>query len=384
MAINLVTSIMQSLTPDMIAKIASLLGLDRSIAEKAIGAGIPAILASFANIASSPEGARQLSNSLAHQSPRALDQFSHAISGSNPASLAESGTGLLSQLIGTGGLNALSAALGSFAGIGTNTGKSLLGVLGPVVAGAVGQQQRDLGLDANGLASLLTSQKDQIAAAMPSGFAKMLSATDLLGTFGRGARRTADTVSAARGQMAGLADDASHRAQAAYAASRSAAASSSWPYWALACLVAALGVGWYLLSDHDGQQVAQQKAPPPTLASETTVGARTPNVTASELTMELSTSVNSVRTALQGMTNPDAARAALPRLQQAAARIDRINVLAAELPPAARQSVAASLKPTLTTLNQLFDKILATPEVASVAKPTIDALRAKLDALSRA
>ena len=183
----------------------------------------------------------------------------------------------------------------------------------------------DLGLDANGLASLLTSQKDQIAAAMPSGFAKMLSATDLLGTFDGGVRRTADTVSAARGQMAGLADDASHRAQAAYAASRSAAASSSWPYWALAGLVAALGVGWYLLSDHDSQQVAQQKAPPPTLASETTVGARTPNVTASELTMELSTSVNSVRTALQGMTNPDAARAALPRLQQAAARIDRIN-----------------------------------------------------------
>ena len=63
MAINLVTSIMQSLTPDMIAKIAALLGLDRGIAEKAIGAGIPAILASFANIASSPEGARQLSSS---------------------------------------------------------------------------------------------------------------------------------------------------------------------------------------------------------------------------------------------------------------------------------------------------------------------------------
>ena len=66
MATNLVTTIMQSLTPDMIAKIASLLGIDRSIAEKAIGAGIPAILASFANLASSPDGARQLSSTLAH------------------------------------------------------------------------------------------------------------------------------------------------------------------------------------------------------------------------------------------------------------------------------------------------------------------------------
>ncbi len=384
MAINLVTSIMQSLTPDMIAKIAALLGLDRGIAEKAIGAGIPAILASFANIASSPEGARQLSNSLAHQSPRALDQFSHAISGSNPAGLAESGTGLLSQLVGTGGLNALAAALGSFAGIGTATGKSLLGMLGPVVAGTLGQQQREGGLDASGLASLLTSQKDQIAAAMPPGFAKILSNIELLGPVDGGVRRTADTVSAARGQMAGMADDASHRAQAAYAASRSAAASSSWPYWALACLVAVLGVGWYFLSDRDDRQVAQQKAAPPTLASETTVGARTPNITAAELTMELNSSVNSVRAALQGMTNPDAARAALPRLQQAAARLDRINVLAAELPPAARQGVASSLAPTMTSLNQLFDKILATPEIASVAKPAIDVLRSKLDALTRA
>jgi hypothetical protein len=381
MAMNLVSSIMQSLTPDMIAKIASLLGLDRSVAEKAIGASIPAILASFANLASSPDGARQLSGTLAQQSSGALDQFRNAI-GSGQRGLAESGAGLLSGLLGSGGLNALAAAIGSFAGIGTNTGKSLLGVLGPVVAGVLGQQQRSAGLDANGLASLLTSQKDQIAAAMPSGFAKMLSSTDVLGAVDGGMRRTADTISAARGRMAGMADDAAHRAQAAYATSRSASVSSSWPYWGLAALVAALGLGWYFLSDHDTQQVAQQKAAPPTLASET-VGARTPNITAAELTMEATSSVSAVRTALQGMTNPAAARAALPQLEQATARLDKINALAAQLPPAARRQIASSLEPTMTPLNQMFDKILATPEVAGVAKPTIDALRSRLQALSR-
>jgi hypothetical protein len=34
-----------------------------------------------------------------------------------------------------------------------------------MVMGALGQQQRSGGLDANGLANLLSSQKDQIAAA---------------------------------------------------------------------------------------------------------------------------------------------------------------------------------------------------------------------------
>lgn len=382
MAMNLVTSIMQSLTPDMIAKIASLLGIDRSIAEKAIGAGIPAILAGFTNLASSPDGARQLSSTLSQQPAGALDQITSAI-GSGQRGFAESGAGLLSGLLGSGGTNALAAAVGSFAGIGSNTGKSLLGLLGPVVAGALGQQQRSAGLDANGLASLLTSQKDQIAAAMPSGFAKLLSGSGVFGAVDGGMRRTAETISAARGRMADMADDAvTSTGRAAYAASRSASASSSWPYWGLAALVAAVGLGWYFLASSDHQQVAERPAAPPTLASET-VGARTPNVTAAELTTELTSSVGAVRAALQGMTNPETARAALPQLQQATARLDKISLLAAQLPPAARQSIAASLEPTMTPLNQLFDKVLATPEIAGVAKPAIDTLRSKLEALSR-
>jgi Bacterial protein of unknown function (DUF937) len=382
MATNLVTSIMQSLTPDMIAKIASLLGIDRNVAEKAIGAGIPAILAGFTNLASSPDGARQLSSTLLQQPAGALDQITSAI-GSGQRGFAESGAGLLSGLLGSGGTNALATAVGSFAGIGTNNGKSLLGLLGPVVAGALGQQQRSAGLDANGLASLLTSQKDQIAAAMPSGFAKLLSGTGVVGAVDGGVRRTAETISAARGRMADMADDAvTSTGQAAYAASRGASASSSWPYLALAALVAAVGIGWYFLSDHDTQQVAQQKTAPPTLTSET-VGARPPNVTAAELTTELTSSVGAVRAALQGMTNPETARAALPQLQQATARLDKINLLAAQLPPAARQGIAATLAPTMAPLNQLFDKVLATPEVAGVAKPAIDALRSRLETLSR-
>jgi hypothetical protein len=183
--------------------------------------------------------------------------------------------------------------------------------------------------------------------------------------------------------MADMADDAAARTgQAAYAASRSASTSSSWPYWGLAALAALVGIGWYFLTPHDTQQVAERKTATPTSTSET-IGARTPNVTAAELTMEATTSVGAVRAALQGMTNPAAARAALPQLEQATARLDRINDLAAQLPPAARKTIASSLQSTITPLNQLFDKVLATPEVAGVAKPAIDALRSRLETLSR-
>lgn len=74
----------------------------------------------------------------------------------------------------------MAQTIGRFAGIGEGTSKSLLGMLGPVVLGALGQQQRSLGLDTGGLASLLTSQKDQITRAMPSGLADQLSAAGLI------------------------------------------------------------------------------------------------------------------------------------------------------------------------------------------------------------
>ena len=41
----------------------------------------------------------------------------------------------------------MAQSIGKFAGVGEGTGKSLLGMLGPVVLGALGQQQRSAGLD---------------------------------------------------------------------------------------------------------------------------------------------------------------------------------------------------------------------------------------------
>jgi hypothetical protein len=47
-----------------------------------------------------------------------------------------------------------------------------LGLLGPIVLGVLGQQQRSSGLDASGLAKLLASQKDNVLAALPSEFSR--------------------------------------------------------------------------------------------------------------------------------------------------------------------------------------------------------------------
>ena len=89
-----------------------------------------------------------------------------------------------------GDQTALAGAVGKFAGLGQGASGSLLGLLAPVVMGTIAKQQGTHSLDASGIASLLASQKDNIAAALPSGFGNLLGGTGLLNSLG-GAARTA-------------------------------------------------------------------------------------------------------------------------------------------------------------------------------------------------
>ena len=56
MATNLVSSVMQFLTPDMVSKIARTFGIDPDVAQKVVSAAVPVVLASFAGLAAKPAG----------------------------------------------------------------------------------------------------------------------------------------------------------------------------------------------------------------------------------------------------------------------------------------------------------------------------------------
>ena len=199
MATNFVSSVMQFLTPDMIARIARTLGIDPDVAQHVVSAAVPAILASFAGLAAKPAGAQQLFETVQQQHPDILSQITSVIGGPDQKAIADTGSGLLSTLLGGSGLNGLVSAISTFAGINQNASRTVLGLIAPMVLGALGQQQRSGGLDANGLANLLSSQKDQITAAMPSGLANMVGARGMLDALDGGLRRGADTASAAAG-----------------------------------------------------------------------------------------------------------------------------------------------------------------------------------------
>jgi hypothetical protein len=364
MAINLVSLVMQFLTPDMIGRIASVLGLDRNNAQTAIGAAVPGLLAGLSGVAAQPGGAQKLADA-ARQQTGALGNFTSMIAAGGQTSLVEKGSQMLSSLLGGGGQTALAGAVAKYAGLGQGTSGSLLGMLAPVVMGTVAQQQGTRPLDASGIAGLLASQKDNIAAALPAGFANLLGGTGLLDSLGGAAR----TATAAASQRARVTTSAA-RAIGDTGQRAAGAAALNWLYW-LIPLLAIAALLFYLFA-RPAEQVIQQGV---TTAPSLTVGGF-------DVARQVTDSISNLRTALGGITDAASARAALPKLQEVTAQIDKVDGVVGQLSADQRKLLAGIVNPLMPSLNQLFDKVLAIPGVAELLKPTIDALRAKLAVLT--
>src|SRR5262249_50366469 len=299
MAINLVSLVMQCLTLEMIGRIASALGLDRNNAQTAIGAAVPGLLAGLSGVAAQPGGAQRVADA-ARQQTGILGNFASMLGGANQSSLVEKGSQMLSSLLGGRDQTALAGAVGKYAGLGQNASGSLLGMLAPVVMGTIAKEQGPRSLDAGGISSLLASQKDSIAAALPSGFGNMLSGTALLDSLG-GAARTAtaagsDAARAAATAVRTVGDTGRRAAEAA-------SSRSHWLYW-LIPLVAILALLIYLFA-RPAEQVAQQGAP---AVQSLTVGGL-------DIGKQVTDSITNLRTTLGGITDAASARAALPKLQ---------------------------------------------------------------------
>jgi hypothetical protein len=364
MATNLVSLVMQFLTPDMIGRIASALGLDRTSAQTAIGAGVPGLLAGLCGVAAQPGGAQKLVDA-ARQQTSALGNFASMIGGANRSSLIEKGSQMLSSLLGGREQTALADAVGKYAGLGQNASGSLLGMLAPVVMGTISKEQGTRSLDASGIASLLASQKDNIAAALPSGFSNLLGGTGLLDSLGGVAR----TATAAAGQTARVTTSAA-RAIGDTGQRAAGAPALNWLYWLVPLLAIAAAL-IYLLA-RPTEQVVQQGV---STTQSLTVGGL-------DVAKQVTDSVTSLRTTLGSITDAASAQTALPKLREVTAQIDKVDALLGQLSPEQRKVLAGVVTPLMPSLNQLFDKVLAIPGVAELLKPTIDALKAKVAMLT--
>jgi hypothetical protein len=82
MATNLVSQIVEALGPTIVSRIASSLGFDQAVTQKAINAAVPGLLAALISLVSKPQGASKLADAVAKQPAGILSSLADAIGGS--------------------------------------------------------------------------------------------------------------------------------------------------------------------------------------------------------------------------------------------------------------------------------------------------------------
>ena len=365
MAIDLPAIISRFLTPELIGRIASALGIDRNIAQTAINAAVPSLLAGFSKVAAQPSGAQKLADA-ATQHIGTLENFAGTLGAGNQSSLVQQGSNLLSSLLGSRDQNTLVGAISKFAGLGQGTAGGLLGMLAPVVIGSIAQQQgTSRAPDPGKIAGLLASQKDNIASAIPAGLGGLLSGSGLLDSLG-GATRMA---TAATGDAARTTASAA-RTVTDTGRNVAAATSNKWPWWLIPAAAVAALLAFVLL--RPTEPVVQQG----------TTAMQTATLGGIDVGKQVTDSISGLRTTLAGITDAASAHAALPKLQQTAAQLDKVNDMAGQLPAEQRKLVSGLVTPAMPSLSQLFDKLLAIPGVSDELRPVIETLKTRLTTLS--
>ena len=367
MATDLVSEIVEVVSPTISSRIASALGLDPATVQKAIVVAAPVLIGALISHVSKPQGANKLTDVVKKQEPGMLSSLANVIGEPGQKALIDQGASVLTSLLGGKTFSGLSQAVGQYAGIGEGGAKSLLGILGPVALGVLGREQRDRGLDASGLANLLISQKNNVSAALPSGFSKYLS-------------------------QAGIPDDviASTARVASQPPTRTPPSILPWLLGAL--VVLALGaLAWHLLHGRH-HQVAETASPkieekvsPPAEAPYAGLFSRLKGVKAGDVDVgDVATAaVNDLYSSIQGIKDDATAQSSMPGLTKASSEFDQLTGVLNQLSPEDRKTLADLVTSIRPNLDQLLDKALAIPGVQAIIKPTVEAIRAELDTLTK-
>ncbi len=352
---NLVSTVMQFLTPMITNRIAAALGINNTMAATAIGAIIPSILAGLAGKASTPAGASVLTGALGKLDPNILGSLGGMIGGAGQADMVKMGGSVLSDLLGGSATSALAGAVGKFTGVGGAQTTSLIGMLAPVVLGSLAQTQKSSGLDAGGLASLLAGQKSNIAAAMPPGFSQLLGGSGLLDSI---AGNLPTAPSAPKVEMPKMPPRPAMPDAPAF----------NWMPWAAGA--AALLALFYVFSGPSTKPVDVPKAAVP--AAATVAGLDDAKKIISGLTSTLGTIKDSAT-----------AQAALPQLTTQSTALDGLIKLYNGLPAEAKAQIASVMAAALPQIRPLLEGAMKIPGVEGMLKPVLDAILAKMTGLSK-
>lgn len=374
MASNLVNEIIRMASPAILDKLSQVLGIKSDVAQKGLLAAIPAVIGMLVNKSGTPTGARDIFSSLTNASPDVGSGLVKSLTGAGASAFAQGGSGMLGSLFGDSTASVVSNVVGKFAGLDAKSSSGLMGVATQMIMGGLAKEKAAGGLDASGLASLLSAQKNHVSSAMPAGLGSLLAAAPgLASSFSGFSSAAASSTAAAR--------------EATQSVNRMAtnAAEGSGNKW-IAGLVALALIGggfWYF---------TQSKAPMTTTTTTTTTTDTTttqPAVAPSlvvdgvDVGKAATDALGGLTTALGGVTDAATAQAAVTSLQAAPATLDGLIAQVAKLSPEQKAAFAPVLAPAITSLQAAVTKAMAIPGVGDILKPVIEPLMAKIVLLAR-
>jgi len=369
---NLVSTILTLLTPMLTNRIASALGMNNAVAKMAIAAIVPSLLAALAGKASTPSGASALTSLLGQQDPALLGSLGTMLEGGGGQSgLIANGSSALTSLLGGSSTSALAGAVSKFAGVDSGASSNFVSLLAPVVMGQLAQTQRTSGLDASGVANLLASQKDNIAAALPPGFASLLKGTGLLDSVADNLAATGSRGPDAMPERPSTPDRPSMPKMPDMPA-------FDWTPWALG-LAGILGLYWLFLRPNP------VTIPPPP-ANQTTISptaSPSATITSADAMKQAASVLVGLSSTLGSIKDTASAQAAVPSLTAASTTLDGLAKAGGTLAPDARAQLASVISGAMPQLAPLVANVLKVPGAEAILKPILDAIMAKLIALGK-
>jgi hypothetical protein len=145
------------------SQLASRLGVSESTAQSAVQVAVPLIVAALARNAAQPQGAQDLHDAVSRDHDGSiLENLMGYLN--NPE--AANGGGILGHVLGSQ-RPSVESNLSQATGLDQGSAGNLLETVAPLVMGAVGREQQQNGLDANGLSQFLGEQQQQTQATNP-------------------------------------------------------------------------------------------------------------------------------------------------------------------------------------------------------------------------
>lgn len=189
MSLNLIDAAKGLFTNELVSKASSFLGESETGVSKAVGGILPTVFSGLLNKTSSHEGASSIAQMVGEQSNSGILSNLGGFFGNDSGNLLSKGAGLLGGLFGNKA-DGITSLISNFSGIKSSSASSLLSMALPAVLGLIGKHSSG---GASGIASLLSSQKDNIAAAMPSGLnlSSVLPSLSSVSNVASGAKATA-------------------------------------------------------------------------------------------------------------------------------------------------------------------------------------------------